>query len=51
MVKDAFTYTKHFIEEDDMVKLSLIYLLECGILRKNSQTRIDKEHLAIVELS
>ena len=49
MVKDAFTYTKHFMEEDDMVKLSLIYLLECGILGKESQTHIDDEHLAMVE--
>ena len=49
MVKDAFTYTKHFMEEDDMVKLSLIYLLECGILGKESQTHIDNDHLAIVE--
>ena len=39
MVKDA-------LEEDDMVKLSLIYLLECGILGKESQTHIDNEHLA-----
>ena len=49
MVKDAFTYTKHFMEEDDMVKLSLIYLLECGILGTESQTHIDNEHLTMVE--
>ena len=46
MVKHAFTYTKHFMEEDDIMKLSLIYLLECGILEKESQTHIDNEHLA-----
>lgn len=37
------------MEEDDLVKLILIYHLECGLFGKESQTHIDNDHLAIVD--
>ncbi|KAF3443700.1 hypothetical protein FNV43_RR13390 [Rhamnella rubrinervis] len=40
---------KHCVEKDDMVKLSLLYILECGILGKKSQTNVDLTHFSMVE--
>ncbi|KAF3442814.1 hypothetical protein FNV43_RR16732 [Rhamnella rubrinervis] len=36
-------------DKDDMVKLTLIYSLECGILGKESQVGINEQHLSMVE--
>ncbi|KAF3455332.1 hypothetical protein FNV43_RR05780 [Rhamnella rubrinervis] len=40
---------KHCTEKDDMFKLSLLYILECGILGKESQTNTDLSHFSMVE--
>ena len=34
---------------DDLVKLSLLYFLECGLIGKESQSTIDDEHFSMVE--
>ncbi|KAF3454065.1 hypothetical protein FNV43_RR04512 [Rhamnella rubrinervis] len=36
-------------DKNDVVKLTLIYFLECDILRKESQVGINGQHLSIVE--
>ncbi|KAF3433366.1 hypothetical protein FNV43_RR24468 [Rhamnella rubrinervis] len=40
---------KHCVEKDDMVKLNLLYILECGILGKESQTNANLTHFSMVE--
>ena len=49
IVKDIFIKTKHFMEDDDNLKLALLYFLEYGILGKESKAHIDIEHLTMVE--
>ena len=49
IVKDVFIETKHFVEDDDILKLALLYFLEYGILGKESKAHIDIEHLTMVE--
>ncbi|KAF3436835.1 hypothetical protein FNV43_RR19588 [Rhamnella rubrinervis] len=41
--------SKDLEEEDDMVKLCLLYFLECGILGKKSQSTIKLDHFSLVE--
>ncbi|KAF3445910.1 hypothetical protein FNV43_RR11087 [Rhamnella rubrinervis] len=36
-------------DKDDMVRLTLIYFLECGLLDKKSQVSIDIQHLSMTE--
>ncbi|KAF3434508.1 hypothetical protein FNV43_RR21593 [Rhamnella rubrinervis] len=36
-------------DKDDMVRLALIYFLECGLLGKEIQASIDIQHLSMVE--
>ena len=49
IVREVFIETKEFMEDDDILKLALLYFLECGILGKESKALIDIEHLAMVE--
>ncbi|KAF3455245.1 hypothetical protein FNV43_RR05693 [Rhamnella rubrinervis] len=37
------------MEDDDMVKLSLLYIMECGILEKESHNNIKMDHVSLVE--
>ncbi|KAF3433378.1 hypothetical protein FNV43_RR24480 [Rhamnella rubrinervis] len=45
IVKDMYTNTTQWIKDDDMMKLSLLYILECGILGKESHSEIKMEHV------
>ncbi|KAF3441533.1 hypothetical protein FNV43_RR15447 [Rhamnella rubrinervis] len=46
MVKDVFTNTIKYMEDDDMVKF---YLCECGLIKKESHSQIDNDHLSIID--
>ncbi|KAF3434738.1 hypothetical protein FNV43_RR21823 [Rhamnella rubrinervis] len=50
-VRDVLLYLKRskLEDKDDMVRLALIYFLECGLLDKESQVSIDLQHLSVVE--
>ena len=48
-IKHAFLNTTEFEEENDLLKLGLLYFLECGILGKDSEKFIDIEHLSMVD--
>ncbi|KAF3442930.1 hypothetical protein FNV43_RR16848 [Rhamnella rubrinervis] len=50
-VRNSFMNLKrsNLEDKDDMVKLTLIYFLECGILGKESQVGINEQHLSMVE--
>ncbi|KAF3453882.1 hypothetical protein FNV43_RR04323 [Rhamnella rubrinervis] len=50
-VRNSFMNLKHsnLEDKDDMVKLTLIYFLECSILGKESQVGINEQHLSMVE--
>ncbi|KAF3437975.1 hypothetical protein FNV43_RR20731 [Rhamnella rubrinervis] len=45
MVKDVYSTTKQWIEDDDIVKLSLLYILECGLLGKESHAEVKMDHV------
>ena len=49
IIKDVFIETKYFMEDDDILKLALLYFLEYGILGKESKSQINIEHFAMVE--
>ncbi|KAF3438461.1 hypothetical protein FNV43_RR21223 [Rhamnella rubrinervis] len=49
MVEDAYTNITQWMEDDDMVKLSLLYILECGLLRKESNSEIKLDHVSMVD--
>ncbi|KAF3446532.1 hypothetical protein FNV43_RR11712 [Rhamnella rubrinervis] len=49
MVKDMYTTTTQWIEDDDMVKLSLLYILECGLLGKESHFEVKMDHVRMVD--
>ncbi|KAF3436907.1 hypothetical protein FNV43_RR19660 [Rhamnella rubrinervis] len=49
MVKDAYTNTTQWMEDDDMVKLSLLYILECSLLGKESHSEIKLDHMSMVD--
>ncbi|KAF3432295.1 hypothetical protein FNV43_RR27035 [Rhamnella rubrinervis] len=48
MVKDVYTNTTQWIEDDDIVKLSLLYILECSLLRKESHFEVNMDHVRMV---
>ncbi|KAF3456027.1 hypothetical protein FNV43_RR00670 [Rhamnella rubrinervis] len=48
MVKDAYTNTTQWMEDDDMVKLSLLYILECDLLGKESHSEIKLDYVSMV---
>ncbi|KAF3455290.1 hypothetical protein FNV43_RR05738 [Rhamnella rubrinervis] len=48
MVKEVSTNMTQWMEDDDMVKLSLLYILECGILGKESHNEIKMDHVSLV---
>ncbi|KAF3434560.1 hypothetical protein FNV43_RR21645 [Rhamnella rubrinervis] len=48
MVKDVYTNTMQWMEDDDMVKLFLLYIPEYGILGKESHSEIKMDHVGIV---
>ena len=47
--KKTFLNTTKFEEENDLLKLGLLYFLECGILGKNNEKCVDIEHLSMVD--
>ncbi|KAF3457791.1 hypothetical protein FNV43_RR02450 [Rhamnella rubrinervis] len=49
MVKDVYTITTQWIEDDDMVKLSLLYILECGLLGKENHFKVNMDHVRMVD--
>ncbi|KAF3451346.1 hypothetical protein FNV43_RR07441 [Rhamnella rubrinervis] len=48
MVKDVYTTTTQWIEDDDMMKLSLLYILKCGLLGKESHSEVNMDHVRMV---
>ncbi|KAF3455349.1 hypothetical protein FNV43_RR05798 [Rhamnella rubrinervis] len=49
MVKDVYTNTTQWMEDDHMVKLSLLCILECGLLGKESHFEIKLDHVSMVD--